>query len=291
MLSPTSSRNSHSHPRLPAAGFIPPARPIGGMDLSGVILDVDGTVVRGDEPIPDARRGVAAVDEAGLARLFVSNNPTRAPPAYAERLRRAGVDADPSEILTSGTVTVAYLADEHPEATHHVVGEPGLVEQLAAEGLTVSDDPDAAEVCVVSIDREFTYDRLREALWLLRDESVAFVGTDPDVVIPAAEGDVPGSGAIINAVAGVVEREPNVVLGKPHPATAELALDRLGVPAEECLVVGDRLDTDVALGERAGMTTAVVLTGITDEARLAESAIQPDYVLGSLAELDDLLGG
>jgi 4-nitrophenyl phosphatase len=259
------------------------------MTLQGVVLDVDGTVVRGDTPIPGAREGVDALARAGLRRLFVSNNPTKPPAAYEERLGRAGFDVTAEEIITAGTVTSAYLAERHAGDDIFVLGESGLVDILADAGLSLVDDAEAADAVVVSIDREFTYDDLCVALWGLSDDSVRFVGTDPDMVIPAAERDVPGSGAVIHAVAGVTGRQPDVVLGKPSAFARDMVLDRLGLPPEECLVVGDRLDTDIALGARAGMTTVLVRTGITDDAALAASDIEPDYVLDSMAELERIL--
>lgn len=274
------------------------------MTIRGVILDVDGTVLRDDEPVPGADAGLAALVDAGVDRLFCSNNPTKEPAAYAERFASAGFAVEPEEVLTSGAVTVAYLAEHRPDDAVFLVGEAGLRRQLEDAGLPVVDDPDDAETVVVSVDRGFDYDRLTDALWALSrvrgpdDASgdagdVAFVGTDPDITIPGADRPVPGSGAIVRAVAAVAERDPDVVLGKPSDYAREMALDRLGVPADECLVVGDRLDTDVALGARTGMTTALVLTGIVREERLetelAAAEAEPDYVLDSLAEVDRIL--
>ncbi|WP_251343945.1 HAD-IIA family hydrolase [Haloplanus halophilus] len=258
------------------------------MTYRGVVLDVDGTVVRGDDPIPGAAEGLDRLAAAGCRRLFVSNNPTKRPPAYADRLRRAGFEVDPAEIVTAGTVATTYLADNHAEDDLFVVGEPALVDQLTDAGLTVVTDETRADAVVLSIDRSFDYDRLCAALRACAG-GATLVGTDPDMVIPAAEGDVPGSGAIINAVAGVVGRDPDIVLGKPSDPALRIVRDRLGVPPAACLVVGDRLDTDVALGDRAGMTTALVRTGVTDDDDLARSDVTPDYVLDSLADLDRLL--
>jgi 4-nitrophenyl phosphatase len=260
--------------------------------LEGIILDVDGTVVRGDEPIPGARRGLEWIDDVGLRRLFVSNNPTKPPEAYERRFERAGFDVSADEILTAATVTTTYLADHHGDDHHYVVGEEGLRDLMRAAGLELVTDPSAASVLVASIDREFDYDDLRVAMRVLRDDSVAFVGTDPDMIIPAAGGDVPGSGAVIHAIAGVAGRDPDIVLGKPSDPARTLVRSRLGLRSAECVVVGDRLDTDIAMGSMAGMTTALVTTGVTDEETLAASDVEPDYVLDSLAELaelDDLL--
>lgn len=258
------------------------------MTYRGAVLDVDGTVVRGDTPIPGARDALDALDDAGVRRLFLSNNPTKAPPAYVERFERAGLAVDADEVMTSGTVTVAYLCEHHADDALFVVGESGFRTQLADADLTVVDDPHAAEAVVVSIDREFHYDRLTAALRAL-DGDVPFVGTDPDVTIPTDDGLIPGSGAIIHAVAGVAERDPDRILGKPDEYAQALALDYLGVPAEDCLVVGDRLNTDIALGSRAGMTTVLVRTGVTDEETLARSEIRPDYVLDSIADIGRVL--
>ncbi|MFC7068884.1 HAD-IIA family hydrolase [Halobaculum lipolyticum] len=255
--------------------------------IRGVVLDVDGTVVRGNDPIPGAPAAVARLRDRSVSVCFCSNNPTKGPPAYVERLAGAGIDADETAVVTAADSTVAYLREHHADDALFVLGESGLVEQLTAAGLTVVDDYAAAEAGVVSIDRSFDYDDLAAALWALGD-GTPYVGTDPDRVIPAADAFVPGSGAVLNAVRGVLDHEPDAVLGKPSATARDLVLDCLGVPAGDCLVVGDRLDTDVALGADAGMTTALVLTGVADRDDVAASPYEPDYVLEDLSDLDDV---
>jgi len=259
------------------------------MEFSGAVLDVDGTVVRGNEPIPGAPTGYRRIREAGIETLFVSNNPTKAPPAYVDRLGAAGYDVDAEHVFTAGAVTTRYLREHHAAADLFCIADSGVVDQLDAAGLATTDDVDAADVLVASIDREFDYDDLCAALWAL-ERDIPFIGTDPDVVIPAPERDVPGSGAVINAIAGVAEREPDAVLGKPSDTAIEMVRERLPYPPEECLVVGDRLDTDIALGERAGMTTVLVRSGVTDDDALAASDISPDHVLDDLGEIDRIIG-
>lgn len=265
------------------------------MEFAGAILDVDGTLVRGTIPIEGVERGLAALDAHDVDRIYVSNNPTKTPDAYAEKLRTVGIDAVGADIVTSGSTTVEYLRRGHRGETVYLVGESGLHDQLLAADFPVVEAGswrgDPVDVAVASIDRGFSYDTLTEALAVLRDGTVPLVGTDPDVVIPAPQGDVPGSGAIITAVANVAEREPDAVLGKPHDLARELALDRLGCAPENCLVIGDRLDTDIELGARSGMTTILVRSGVTDEARLQRSAVTPDYVLDSFADVGTVLDG
>ncbi|WP_058364955.1 HAD-IIA family hydrolase [Haloparvum sedimenti] len=259
------------------------------MDYRGAVLDVDGTVVRGNDPIPGAPEGYRRIREAGLETLFVSNNPTKAPSAYVDRLGDAGFEVTAEQVVTAGTVATRYLREHHADDELFLIGAPGLREQFAAADLSTTDAVEAADALVASIDHEFDYEDLCEALWVL-ERDVPFIGTDPDVVIPAPERDVPGSGAIINAVAGVAERDPDAVLGKPSDAAVEVVRERLPHPPETCLLVGDRLNTDIVLGERAGMTTVLVRTGVTDDATLAASDHEPDYVLDSLGDIDRVIG-
>ncbi len=259
----------------------------GERPIRGVVLDVDGTVFRGDDPIPGASEGLAALREAGVELLYCTNNPSKRPAQYVDRFERQGLSVSPERILTAASVTADYLAAEHPEATHFVVGTDPLRETLRDRNLRLTDDVDEADVVVGSWDRGFDYEAMERSLWAL-DGATAFYGTDPDRIVPTGDRPMPGSGAVVGAMAGVADREPDAVLGKPHPFTRRLALSRLGVPPEETLVVGDRLDTDVALAAD-GMRSALTLTGVADRDDLEAGEIRPDHVLDSLADLADLL--
>ncbi|MFC7079677.1 HAD-IIA family hydrolase [Halorussus caseinilyticus] len=257
------------------------------MTVRSVVLDVDGTLVRGDETIPGAVAAVDRLRERGLDVLMLSNNPTRTPADYADWLADLGFAVGPDEVLTSGALTADYVAAEYPDSATYLLGEAGLRAMLADRGVPLVADPDAAEVVVASIDREFTYDRLREALWAL--EGAAFVATDPDRTIPAADRPVPGSGAIVAAVAEAADRDPDAMLGKPATTAAEAVESRVTGTGAEILVVGDRLDTDVLMGERAGMTTALALSGVTTRGDAEVSEVVPDYVVDSVADVESLL--
>ncbi|PSP28112.1 HAD family hydrolase [Halobacteriales archaeon QH_2_65_14] len=232
--------------------------------MRGAIVDLDGTVYRGGSLLPGAAEGVERLRNAGLDVLFFSNNPIEDGTAYAASLTELGIPVSPAEACSAGVVTAAYLREHR------------------------------ADVLVASWTPEFDYDDMQAALDAV-DEGTAFLGTDPDRTFPTEDGFVPGSGAITGAVAAVVGRDPDAVLGKPSDAALEFALDRLGAPPEECLVVGDRLDTDLAMGDRAGMTTVLVLTGVADREDLADSDVRPDYVIDRLGDvgsvLDDLARG
>ncbi len=260
--------------------------------MRGAVIDVDGTVVRGETVIPGAREAVARLREAGIRPLFVSNNPIETQAAYADRLRRLGFDVGPEDLLTAGSITASYLAAEHPDERIYLIGESGLETQLGGEGLRLVDDPEETEILVASIDRAFSYDSLADSLLALSDERTLFVGTDPDVTIPVGENRVvPGSGAIVRAVAGVSGREPDRMMGKPSETTIEAVRAAIGVPLEDCLVIGDRLDTDLAMADRTGMQGVLVRTGVTDDRALARSPVEPTHVIDSIAEIDDVLAG
>jgi 4-nitrophenyl phosphatase len=256
--------------------------------FEGVVFDVDGTLVRGRTAIPGAAETVAAVRESGARVAFVTNNPTRTPESYVGKLRAAGIDAAADEVVTSGTSTVAFLEAEHPGDAAFVVGEQGLASQVANADLDVVDDPTAADGVVASIDRDFTYDRLTRALRAFDADVDWFVGSDPDRTIPTDEGLVPGSGAVVESVAAVADRRPDAVLGKPHRFTQTLVFDRLGCDPRDALVVGDRLDTDVAFGADAGATTALVETGIATHADVEASDVTPDHVLADVTDVTDI---
>lgn len=257
------------------------------MNFEGVVLDLDGTVYRGGEPTPGAAVVIQRLRERGCKLLFCSNNPTKGRAAYVDRLAGMGIEARTDEVLSAGTVTTQYLVDHHAEDRLYVVGSSGLREQFADAGLRTTDDPAAAAALLVSFYRGFDYDTLADA-YDAGIDGCPFIGSDPDVVIPTEDGMAPGSGAIIRAVAGILEREPDHVLGKPAPETVEMAREALGVPLDRCLMVGDRLDTDIAFGERAGMTTALVRTGVANDADIEGSDVTPDHVLDSVADIERL---
>jgi len=254
----------------------------------GAVLDLDGTVLRGGDLLPGARAAVAALREHAESVLFLTNNPTRPASDHASRLRDLGIEASADDVLTSADATVAYLRDHHADEPAFAITESAIVDRLRAGGVPLTDDPEAAGVVVAGYDREFHFRDLQAALDAM-DDDTAFVGTDLDRTIPGADGLEPGSGAIIHAVAGVTGREPDAVLGKPSETTARLAADRIGVPPEDCLLVGDRLETDVAMGERAGMTTVLVRTGVDGDDDVDASDRQPDFVLDSLGDVVELL--
>lgn len=256
--------------------------------MKGAVVDVDGTVLRGEAPIDGALEGIAALREAGVRLVFFSNNPTMTSEDLASRLRGAGIETGGTTTLTSATLTAGYV-DENCAPPAHVTGEEAVVEALRDRGVTVTETPDEARTSVVSVDRRLRYDDLRSGFEaaLAADD---YVCTDPDAVVPTGEGDIPGSGSVEAAVSRAAGREP-VVVGKPSEHAGRAVLDALGTSPDETFFLGDRLDTDIALGETVGATTAVIMTGVTDEADLREADDEhtPDHVLDTFADVRRLL--
>jgi HAD superfamily hydrolase (TIGR01457 family) len=251
-------------------------------------LDLDGTIYRGDEIIPGAREVVAELRRRGCGVLFVSNKPLERRQAYAEKLTRLGIPASPDEVINSSLVLARYLAREMAGVAVFAIGEAPLLDELSAAGLSLTDRPEDIDVVVASFDRAFDYRKLNIGFQALR-LGAHFFATNADRTCPVEGGEIPDAGAVIGALEGCTGREVELVAGKPSSLIMEVALERLGLPAADCLMVGDRLETDIVMAQRTGMSTALVLSGVTQEEELARSSVQSDYVLGSIADLHTLI--
>ncbi|RLE98642.1 MAG: hypothetical protein DRJ57_03430 [Thermoprotei archaeon] len=247
------------------------------------LLDCDGVLWLGGRPIRSALKAVEGLREAGREVLYVTNNSTRSRRGYVRRLRRMGFEASLSDIFCSSYVTARYLEGRAERA--FVVGEAGLVEELAARGVEVLGlDPDERADCVVvGLDRGLTYEKLAVALAHLR-RGALFVATNRDSTLPSEAGELPGAGAIVAALEEAAGRRVDVEVGKPSPLIFEAVLKERGLSRDEVLVIGDRLDTDVEGARRAGLASALVLTGVTKLGDL-EGREEPDYVLRTLLDL------
>jgi NagD protein len=253
----------------------------------GVIFDLDGTVYLDDRLIPGARETIEGLRRDSYAIVFVSNKPLESRSHYAAKLTRLGVPTHPDDVINSSLVLIHYLSCHMPGATVFAIGEPPLLEELAAASFGSSQDPDQIDVVIASFDRSFDYRKLDIAFQALR-RGARFLATNADATCPVTGGEIPDAGAVIGALEGCSKRKVELVVGKPSPHMVRAALDRLRLPADACLMVGDRLETDILMGQRAGMATALVLTGVTRREDLDHSSVRPDHVLESIAELPRL---
>lgn len=246
------------------------------------LFDLDGVLYRGADPVPGAPEALAALRAAGRRVAFVTNNSARTPTAVAERLREAGIEAVADEVETSAQATAELLAGRGCRSAF-VVGETGLKEALGAAGIEVrEEEPVSADAVVVGWDRRADYAKLRTASILI-ERGAAFVGTNADASFPAPDGTRwPGAGALLAAIATTTGARPEIV-GKPNAPLYVAALARAGggVP----LVIGDRLETDIAGAAALGWDSLLVLTGIARREDLEDSSVRPTHVAEDLSIL------
>lgn len=255
--------------------------------LQAYLFDLDGTVYLGDKIIPGAPEAIARLKARGARVMYITNKPLSEPQEYAEKLARLGIAAVPEDISTSSMVLAQYLGQHMPGARVLFIGEAVARKQLAAAGMQLVEDWREAEVLTLSWDRCFNYEKLNAALQALLN-GARFFATNPDVVCPMGEGKVvPDCGALIAALAASSGRQPDYIAGKPGPLLPLGALERLQVEPQNAALVGDRLETDIACGNKAGLTTIAVLTGVATEATIAAAKgdMRPDYVVESIAEI------
>ena len=258
-----------------------------GQDLlsyQGYIFDLDGTIYRGSRLLPGADRAVNTLRSRGKRVLFLSNKPIESREAYAAKLTRLGIEASVEDVVNSSLVTAACIAAQAPGATVYCIGEAPLLEELKAAGLVITEDPLRAQFLVVAFDRDFHYKKLHGAMLALRN-GARYFATNPDRTCPVDGGEIPDCAGMMGAIEGVTGRRPETICGKPSPRMLQVALDRLGFTAADCLMVGDRLETDIQMGKDTGIRTALVLTGITTRESLEASAVKPDYVLENVGEI------
>lgn len=229
------------------------------------IFDLDGTLFRGDEPTPGAVETLAALRSRGTLVRFLTNNSSRTRGELTTKLQRLGFEAGEDEVYSSALGCASLLRGNVSSA--YVVGEGGIREALAGVGIdVVSSGEWPSMAVVVGICRSFDYGMMNEALQYLRDPGTRFIATNTDATYPMEGGHlVPGAGAIVASIETCSGRQPEVV-GKPNPFLIDLILSHAGVAPKDCLVIGDRIETDIEAGHRAGCDTHLVLCGVTAEA-------------------------
>ena len=238
-------------------------------NFCGYIFDLDGTVYLGDNVIPGAPETIAALRKRGCGIVFLSNKPLQPREVYAEKLTRLGIPTSPDDVINSSLVLARYLVREMADATVFVIGEQPLVDEMVAAGLATSDNPEEIDVVIASFDRTFDYRKLNIGYQALR-LGARFFATNADRTCPVEGGDIPDAAAVIGALEGCSGRKVELVAGKPSAMIVDMVLGRLGLEASDCLMVGDRLETDILMGNKAGMSTALVLTGVTQQDALTQ---------------------
>ena len=261
--------------------------------FKGFIFDLDGTVYLSDKLIPGADKVIGLLREKGKKVVFLSNKPIQTREDYASKLTRLGIPTRPEEVINSSLVMTNYLKKIAPNAKIFVVGEVPFIEELRGAGFAITDEPKEVEYVVVAFDRTFDYRKLNVAYQAIR-LGAHFVATNPDRTCPVEGGEIPDCAAMIAAIEAVTQKKVEVIVGKPSPLMIQAAMDAMGLRPDECILIGDRLETDIRMGKESGIATGIVLTGVTDEKTLKESKgspIQPDFIFPSIADVENLLIG
>lgn len=247
----------------------------------GFVLDIDGVLLRGRTPLPGAAESLAALRTIGPV-VLLTNNSTRSRRGAAARLQELGLPVRAEELVPSSYVAARYLLREHGPVRFWYVGEEGIPEEMGLAGHTLT-DPGQADWIVVGLDRRLTYAKLAQALQaLLRGARV--LATNRDATYPTEEGLVPGGGAMVGALEGM-GFPPEVVVGKPSPVAFQVALETLGLAPQEALMIGDRLETDIAGAQALGMDTAFVLSGISTLGDVERTGLRPTWTAPDLPSL------
>jgi len=248
---------------------------------------MDGVLWTENSPIGDLPKIFNFISDQKIKLSLATNNSTRTPEKYVEKLSEYGVtNVQEWQIITSSLVLANELSRLFPgKGDVYVIGEDGLIDAIENEGFSVvgADHADKVVAVAVGIDRNITFDKLRKATLLIR-KGVLFLGTNPDKTFPTPDGLILGTGALLAALSAATDVSPKI-MGKPSPDMIKLARNRLGSLPGETLVVGDRLETDIASGQADGCLTALVLSGVTQLEAVSGWHPAPDYCVENLSTL------
>ena len=249
-----------------------------------VLCDLDGVIYRGRQVLPGVKAGLVQLTDSEVPILFITNNSTRTPQATAEKISGlTGVPVEADQVLTSSLAAMTLLDNSDDPVL--IVGEVGVTSAVEEAGLTVTDDPLVAGAVVVGLTRGLTYELVTAAMQAIMN-GARFIATNDDTSFPTEDGLVPGSGAIVAAIAAASGVQPEVA-GKPNKAMKDLIRSRVG---SDAWIIGDRLDTDIALAAgEPGWRSILVLTGITDSGAGANRAA--DFVVDDFPAAVDLVLG
>ncbi len=245
-------------------------------------VDMDGVVVISDQPVPGSLDAMQQLKSLGKVYIL-SNNSTKTRKSFSDNMTELGLDFPSERVVNSAYVLARYLKERIGPVKVFTVGESGLDEELEQIGHSIV-KPAESKILAVGMDRNLTYEKLDRALTGLNG-GATFFATNSDSTFPTPDGESPGAGASVGAIRGM-GYEPERIVGKPSKVAANIAMEVAGVSEpSECLVLGDRLETDILLAERAGMDSALVLSGVETEESLEKSDLKPTYVFRELPEI------
>lgn len=251
---------------------------------AGYIFDLDGTIYLGEELIDGALETIQYLQAEHKKLLFLTNKTIDSRENYVDKLSRLGIHVGLENLLNPALVTTHYLHENYPGSKVYIIGEDILKQELVRNGIQLASTPEETDVVVVSWDREFHYDHLDFAYQAIKRGAVV-IATHPDRTCPMPGGDVPDVAGMIGAIEGVTGQKVMIIMGKPSVLTATTALNILQLKPNQCLMIGDRLETDIRMGRDAGMSTGLVLTGITKREDISNTLYNPTYIMQSIYDI------
>lgn len=257
-------------------------------DIQAFMIDMDGVLVRGNAALPGLVEFFSWLERHSKPFIIATNNATTSPQMLSERLENLGVQVRSDQVITSGEAAAGYLKEKFQHGARvYVVGEQPLLSAMRRAGFTIARHAADVQAVVIGLDRRVTWSKLTEATLAIQAGAL-FIGTNPDPSLPIERGFAIGTGALLAAVQAATGIEATII-GKPETPLFKQALQRLGTPAEHTLALGDRLETDILGAKKAGMPTALLLTGATSLVDLEKSKLQPDGVFENLIDLTQAL--
>ena len=250
-------------------------------DIECWLTDMDGVLVRENQPIPGAPELLRQWADEGRPYLVLTNNSIFTPRDLSARLKAVGIVVPEHALWTSALATADFLHSQIPGGSAFVIGEAGITTALHEVGFIMTEsDPDYV---VIGETRNYSFEAITKAIRLIGAGS-RFIATNPDATGPSTEGPVPATGAVAALITKATGKEPYVV-GKPNPMMFRSAMNKIGAHSENTGMIGDRMDTDIVAGIEAGLHTILVLTGISDRAAIERYPFRPDEVIDSVADL------
>lgn len=257
--------------------------------MKGFIFDLDGTIYLGEHLIEGALQTYSHLISEGHKVVFVTNKPIATREDYLGKLKKFGFDVTLDQIVNSNYALAIFLGKHLEEGQKVlVIGEDAVLDELREANIAVTEDETEAAFVALSWDREFTYDKLNKAFqaWKLGAKIVA---TNPDRTCPVEGGEIPDCGAMIGALEGATGEKITNIAGKPSKLMVDLVVnDVLNLPYEDCYMIGDRLETDIKMGNESGLQTILVLSGVTSAEMAEESPIKATYTLDSVEAIPAL---
>jgi HAD superfamily hydrolase (TIGR01450 family) len=258
-------------------------------DYKGYIFDLDGTIYLEDNLLPGAQDLIKTLREQNRKVIFLSNNPTKDPQMYADKLTRLGIPTDATDVINTVTAMVLWLQENAIGKKIYAIAEAPLINAIKAAGFEYSENPEEIDIVIASYDRDFHWKKFQiafDALWFYKRARLVATNPDQFCPLPGGRGEV-DAGPVIAALESCTGIKCEANVGKPNKLMAELVFTHANLKPNECIIIGDRLYTDIAMGHASGMDSALVFTGETTPRMLEEAdiAARPTYTLNIVREV------